>query len=279
MASAAKPLIAVCQMTSTSDKEKNFATCWGLIRGAAARGACMVFLPEAFDYIGGNAEETLSLAETLHGDTIQRYSQLARECGLWLSLGGFHEKGPNWDTDRRISNSHVVLDNTGHIVSVYRKAHLFDVDLQNGVSLRESSFTLPGAEIIRPISSPAGKLGLGVCYDLRFPEFSLALAQAGAELLTYPSAFTLTTGLAHWEVGIAFVLLPAVGNPSTLIGYNCSLPGIAKSPRHRNPVLRGCSGTDGQPQSEAGILRTRHGGRPLGGGDCPVPGRNRSLLR
>ncbi|NP_001082014.1 nitrilase 1 S homeolog [Xenopus laevis] len=200
MAGAHKPLIAVCQMTSTSDKEKNFATCSRLIREAAGRRACMVFLPEAFDYIGGSTEETLSLAESLHGDTIQRYTQLARECGLWLSLGGFHEKGPNWDTDQRISNSHVVVDNTGHIVSVYRKAHLFDVDLQNGVSLRESSSTLPGAELIRPITSPAGKIGLGVCYDLRFPEFSLALAQQGAELLTYPSAFTLTTGLAHWEV-------------------------------------------------------------------------------
>ncbi|XP_041430065.1 nitrilase 1 S homeolog isoform X2 [Xenopus laevis] len=158
MAGAHKPLIAVCQMTSTSDKEKNFATCSRLIREAAGRRACMVFLPEAFDYIGGSIEETLSLAESLHGDTIQRYTQLARECGLWLSLGGFHEKGPNWDTDQRISNSHVVVDNTGHIVSVYRKAHLFDVDLQNGVSLRESSSTLPGAELIRPITSPAGKV-------------------------------------------------------------------------------------------------------------------------
>ncbi|KAM4690762.1 deaminated glutathione amidase [Rhinophrynus dorsalis] len=195
-----KPLIAVCQLTSVSDKEKNFSTCSDLIKEAASRRACMVFLPEAFDYIGSSTEETLCLAETLEGDIIQRYTNLARECGVWLSLGGFHEKGPNWENDRRISNSHVLLDEAGHIVSVYRKTHLFDVDLRSGVSLKESNFTIPGAEIIPPVSTPAGKVGLGVCYDLRFPEMSLALAQEGAEILTYPSAFTLTTGLAHWEV-------------------------------------------------------------------------------
>ncbi|XP_053331067.1 deaminated glutathione amidase isoform X2 [Spea bombifrons] len=193
-----RPLIAVCQMTSTSDKEKNFSVCSGLIREAASRKASMVFLPEAFDYICDNTEETLSLAETLEGVTVQRYSSLARECDVWLSLGGFHEKGPCWDT--KISNSHLVLDNTGRIVSVYRKAHLFDVDLQSGVSLKESKYTIPGPGLIPPVSTPAGKVGLGVCYDLRFPEMALALSQEGAELLTYPSAFTVTTGLAHWEV-------------------------------------------------------------------------------
>ncbi|KAM4664034.1 deaminated glutathione amidase isoform 2-T4 [Discoglossus pictus] len=195
-----RPLIAVCQMTSTSDKEKNLSTGSRLIREAAARRACMVFLPEAFDYIGSSTEETLELAETLTGVTIQSYSSLARECGVWLSLGGFHENGPDWEKDRRVCNSHVVLDDTGRIVSVYRKTHLFDVDLQSGVSLKESNFTIPGAGLLRPVCTPAGKVGLGVCYDLRFPELSLALTQEGAELLTYPSAFTVTTGLAHWEV-------------------------------------------------------------------------------
>ncbi|KAM9294604.1 deaminated glutathione amidase [Gastrophryne carolinensis] len=196
----AKPLIAVCQVTSTADKENNFSTCSQLIREAAARHARMVFLPEAFDYIGGGTEETLRLAETLDGDLIQRYSALARECGVWLSLGGFHEKGPNWDSDRRISNSHLILDDAGHILSTYRKTHLFDVELQSGVSLKESAFTIPGTELVPPVSTPVGKVGLGVCYDLRFPEMSLALARQGAEILTYPSAFTVTTGLAHWEV-------------------------------------------------------------------------------
>ncbi|XP_073493705.1 deaminated glutathione amidase [Phyllobates terribilis] len=195
-----KPLIAVCQMTSTSDKEKNFSTCSRLVQEASAHRACMVFLPEACDYIGGSTEETLNLAETLQGDLIQRYSGLARDCSVWLSLGGFHEKGSDWDKDRRISNSHVILNPEGHIVSVYRKAHLFDVELQSGITLWESGFTVPGDEIVPPVSTPGGKVGLAVCYDLRFPEMSLVLSREGAEILTYPSAFTVTTGLAHWEV-------------------------------------------------------------------------------
>ncbi|MEE6514971.1 hypothetical protein FKM82_023446 [Ascaphus truei] len=153
-----KPLIAVCQMTSTSDKEKNVSTCSGLIREAASRRACMVFLPEAFDYIGSSTEETLSLSETLEGDTIRHYSSLARECRVWLSLGGFHERGPSWETDRRISNSHLILDHKGRIVSVYRKTHLFDVELKGRVSLKESNFTIPGAELVPPVSTPAGKV-------------------------------------------------------------------------------------------------------------------------
>ncbi|KAM3918092.1 deaminated glutathione amidase isoform 1-T2 [Leptodactylus fuscus] len=197
---AQKPLIAVCQMTSTADKEQNFFTCSRLIHEAAIRRASMVFLPEAFDYIGSSNEETLSLAETLQGELIQRYSALARDCCIWLSLGGFHEKGLDWDKDRRISNSHVILDAAGNVVSVYRKTHLFDVNLKSGVTLRESEFTVPGTEIVPPISTPAGRVGLTVCYDLRFPEMSLALSREGADILTYPSAFTITTGLAHWEV-------------------------------------------------------------------------------
>ncbi|KAG8430942.1 hypothetical protein GDO86_019701, partial [Hymenochirus boettgeri] len=182
-------------------QEKNFTAMFRLVRKAALRMLMVSCLrPSSLRYIGSSQRGDLSLAETLDGDTIQQYTQLARDCGIWLSLGGFHERGPDWDTDRRICNSHIVLDSTGNIVSVYRKAHLFDVDLQSGVSLRESHSTLPGTELVRPISSPAGKVGLGVCYDLRFPELSLALAQGGAEILTYPSAFTVPTGLAHWEV-------------------------------------------------------------------------------
>ncbi|KAM5129844.1 deaminated glutathione amidase isoform 4-T4 [Mantella aurantiaca] len=152
------PLIAVCQMTSTANKEDNFNAGSALIREAAAHSAAMVFLPEAFDFIGGDTQETLRLAESLEGGLVQRYAGLARECRLWLSLGGFHEKGPDWDKDRRISNSHLILDDTGSIRSVYRKAHLFDVDLQSGLSLKESDFTIPGAELVPPVCTPVGKV-------------------------------------------------------------------------------------------------------------------------
>ncbi|XP_044305138.1 deaminated glutathione amidase isoform X2 [Varanus komodoensis] len=195
-----KPLVAACQLTSTPDKEGNWVACSQLVREAAQRGAGIVFLPEAFDYIGRSTEETLSLAEPLEGETVQRYARLASECAVWLSLGGFHERGSDWESTGRIYNCHLLLDPKGAIVAAYRKTHLFDVELEGRVSLQESAFTNPGPEIVPPVSTPAGKVGLAVCYDLRFPEMSLALAQAGAELLTYPSAFTVPTGCAHWEV-------------------------------------------------------------------------------
>ncbi|KAM9368293.1 deaminated glutathione amidase isoform 2-T2 [Phaethornis superciliosus] len=195
-----KTLVAVAQVTSTPEKERNVAVCSSLVREAAQRGAAIVFLPEGFDYIGGDTEQTLNLAEGLDGDIMGRYAQLARECGVWLSLGGFHERAQDWATTGRIYNCHVVLDPTGAMVAAYRKCHLCDVDLEGSVTMQESSFTNPGTRILPPISTPAGKLGLSICYDLRFPELSLALRGAGAEILSFPSAFTFPTGSAHWEV-------------------------------------------------------------------------------
>ncbi|XP_065713718.1 deaminated glutathione amidase isoform X2 [Patagioenas fasciata] len=200
MARPPRALVAVAQVTSTPDKERNFAGCSTLVREAAERGATIVFLPEGFDFIGTDPAQTLSLAESLDGDIMGRYANLARECGVWLSLGGFHERGKDWDTTQRIYNCHALLDPTGQLVAAYRKTHLCDVELEGRVTMKESGFTNPGAEIVPPVSTPAGKLGLAVCYDLRFPELSLALRRAGADILTYPSAFTFPTGAAHWEV-------------------------------------------------------------------------------
>ncbi|XP_008318932.1 deaminated glutathione amidase [Cynoglossus semilaevis] len=201
MSTLCSPLAAVCQVTSTPDKDANFSSCKRLVEEAKERGASMVFMPEGFDYIGSSREETLSLSESLTGDTISRYAQLARNLKLWLSLGGFHERGPEWETDRRIYNSHIIINDKGDIVSVYRKSHLFDVEIpEKGVSLKESAFTIPGHSLSSPVQTPIGNVALGICYDLRFPELSLALQKHGADILTYPSAFTVATGAAHWEV-------------------------------------------------------------------------------
>ncbi|NXW86760.1 NIT1 amidase, partial [Alopecoenas beccarii] len=200
MARPPRALVAVAQVTSTPDKERNFAGCAALVREAAGRGAAIVFLPEGFDFIGTNMAQTLGLAEPLDGDIMGRYANLARECGVWLSLGGFHERGGDWATTQRIYNCHALLDPAGDLVAAYRKTHLCDVELEGRVTMKESGFTNPGTEIVPPVSTPAGKLGLAICYDLRFPELSLALRRAGADILTYPSAFTFPTGAAHWEV-------------------------------------------------------------------------------
>ncbi|KAM9827802.1 deaminated glutathione amidase [Neosynchiropus ocellatus] len=201
MSSSHRRVAAVCQLTATPDKESNFSACQEMIEQARLQGASMVFLPEGFDYIGSSREETLALSESLSGETVSRYSQMAKKLEIWLSLGGFHERGHDWESDRRIYNSHILINDKGEVVSVYRKAHLFDVELpEKGVSLKESAFTIPGPSLMPPIQTPIGKVGLGICYDIRFPELSCALQRKGAEILTFPSAFTVATGAAHWEV-------------------------------------------------------------------------------
>lgn len=127
---------------------------------------------------------------------LRRYCALAREKQIWLSLGGFQEK---IDGDRtKVHNAHLIVNDQGEIVSKYHKIHLFDVDVPGGISFRESSHTKAGTELV-VADSPVGKLGLSVCYDLRFPELYGALTRKGAEVLLVPAAFTLKTGIAHWH--------------------------------------------------------------------------------
>ncbi|KAG1671761.1 Nitrilase and fragile histidine triad fusion protein NitFhit [Nymphon striatum] len=192
-----KPLVAVCQLTSKSNKKENFETCKKLIEKAKNQGACMVFLPECYDYVGESRAQSHELAEMMDGDIISQYKRLASHLGVWLSLGGGHEKIP--DCNSKVFNTHTIIDHLGEICSVYRKTHLFDVDIPNKVRLKETDFTIPGKFINEPLNTPIGKLGLSTCYDLRFPELSVALTKMGAQVLTFPSAFTKTTGMAHWE--------------------------------------------------------------------------------
>ncbi|XP_022795314.1 nitrilase homolog 1-like [Stylophora pistillata] len=191
-------LVAVCQMNSTSDVERNLGICKDLINKAKSRGAKVVFLPECFDYVGENSEQSLSMAEPLESTRMQSLCELAKELGVWLSLGGYHEKGP--PDDKRLRNSHVIVNDHGSIVAVYRKIHLFDIDVKDGPRLKESDTCIPGDQIVPPVPTPVGNVGLAICYDVRFPELSLILAQQGADILTFPSAFTQITRSAHWEV-------------------------------------------------------------------------------
>ncbi|XP_027040871.1 deaminated glutathione amidase-like [Pocillopora damicornis] len=191
-------LVAVCQMNSTNDVDRNMGICKDLINKAKSRGAKFVFLPECFDYVGENSEQSLSMAEPLESPRMQILCELAKELGVWLSLGGYHEKGP--PDDKRLRNSHVIVNDSGSIVAVYRKIHLFDIDVKDGPRLKESDTCIPGNQIVPPVSTPVGNVGLAICYDVRFPELSLILAQQGADILTFPSAFTQITGSAHWEV-------------------------------------------------------------------------------
>lgn len=193
------PLIAVCQMTSTADKEKNLETVCELTAKAKSRSASIAFFPEACDYLADNKKDIVAMAEPLTGQTVAKYKEIARNNNIWLSLGGLHEALP--DNSQRICNTHIVIDSEGQLVGAYRKMHLFDMENKStGVRLMESDYVLRGDKIESPILTPVGKLALSICYDMRFPELSLSLRNMGAEILTYPSAFTYQTGAAHWEV-------------------------------------------------------------------------------
>ncbi|KAK2979318.1 hypothetical protein RJ640_013282, partial [Escallonia rubra] len=189
--------VAAAQMTSINDLAANFATCSRLVKEAASAGAKLLCFPENFSYVGAKDGDSLKIAESLDGPIMIGYRSLARESNIWLSLGGFQERGSD---HAHLCNTHVLIDDCGNIRSTYRKMHLFDVDIPGGSVYKESSFTEAGKEIVS-VDSPIGRLGLTVCYDLRFPEVYQQLRfHHDAQVLLVPAAFTKVTGQAHWEI-------------------------------------------------------------------------------
>ena len=212
-------LMAAVQMTSTADRRKNMDTALRLVGEAAELGARLVGLPENFSFMG-REEERIAGAETLEGPTVSALREVARSRGLHVLAGSIAEKV---DEPGKTANTSVLIADDGAIVASYRKIHLFDVAIPDGARYAESETVLPGDKVV--IAPTAlGRVGLTVCYDLRFPELYRALATLGAEVITIPSAFTLFTGKDHWEVlvraraieNLTYVLAPAqVGRHSS----------------------------------------------------------------
>jgi len=200
-------------MRSTPDVDANLGTVERLVQRAVDSGAECVLLPEAFAYIGPDTGKREILEPLPSGGPIlERCQALAARTAAHLILGGFHERAD----DGRAFNTCIHLDRGGAIVDLYRKIHLFDVDLADGTRLAESDGTAPGNRaVVTP--TPFGLLGLSICYDVRFPALYQALVDRGAVALTVPSAFTLSTGKDHWHVLLraraiecqAYVLAPA----------------------------------------------------------------------
>jgi len=189
-----KFLAAAVQMLASDDKAANLKEAAHWIRRAAAEGARLVALPEVFIWRGSKKLER-QFAEEIPGPSSNALAQLARELKIYLLAGSILEAIP----DRgKAYNTSLLFDPAGRPLASYRKIHLFDVDLANGVSLRESETRAHGAEIVTA-RTELGVVGLSVCYDLRFPELYRALAKNGAQILFVPSAFTAYTGEAHWE--------------------------------------------------------------------------------
>lgn len=183
-------------MLSTNDKNHNRDQVGELFSRAKGK-ADFLFLPECCDYVGRNVEETLNLAEPLSGFTVEFYRKICKDYGMWGSFGGIHEI--SHENSGKVFNTHIIINANGELVALYRKLHLFDVDTPD-FKFRESKIVSPGTGIVKPIETPIGRIGLQICYDIRFPECPIWLKKQGAQILTYPSAFSMATGKAHWDI-------------------------------------------------------------------------------
>ena len=185
--------VAAIQMTSTEDVEKNLRTAEREVRGAKKAGAHLVALPENFAYLKKEGSR-IAFKTSLDGDLVDSMRRLARELRVHLLLGSVPEAIPR---SRRVYNTSVLIDSRGDLQAVYRKIHLFDIAIRGGVELRESKTVAPGEDTVVAETS-LGRLGLSICYDLRFPELYRQLTMDGAQVLFVPAAFTSYTGPHHW---------------------------------------------------------------------------------
>jgi predicted amidohydrolase len=188
-------MAAVVQMTSTGDVEGNLAAAERLAGEAAARGARFISLPENFAYLRSEGEPVPE-PQPLDGPWVTRMRGLARGLGVTLLLGSLPERIAG---ERRVHNTSVLLGPDGTTLAVYRKIHLFDIDLPGLEHLKESRAVVPGSDLV-VAQAPFGPVGLSICYDLRFPELYRQLSRRGARILAVPSAFTDRTGKDHWEL-------------------------------------------------------------------------------
>jgi deaminated glutathione amidase len=185
---------AAVQLNSTDEYDRNLEVAERLVRAAAADGAKLVVLPEKWTMLGP-PEALRSSAEPLDGPALSAAADWARELEVFLVAGSVPEVVPGWE---KLANTSVLFGPDGKRLALYRKIHMFDVDVGD-VSYRESESEQPGDEIV--VGEAGGVLvGLTVCYDLRFPELYRILALRGARVITVPSAFTERTGRDHWEV-------------------------------------------------------------------------------
>jgi deaminated glutathione amidase len=213
--------VAAIQMTSSHIVADNLAAAGDLLREAKDLGCDIACLPENFSFIGLRDADKLQVAEPDGEGVVQSFlSDTARELKMWILGGTIVLRG---DSDRRVANSSLLIDADGERVARYDKIHLFDVTIPGrDEQYRESTHVTPGRETVIA-DTPVGKLGLSVCYDMRFPELYRELVSQGAEWLAMPAAFTVPTGRAHWETllraraieNLCYVVAPAQAGTHT----------------------------------------------------------------
>ncbi|HTE55281.1 MAG TPA: carbon-nitrogen hydrolase family protein [Kofleriaceae bacterium] len=191
-------IVAAAQLCSTNDVTANLAVCRKLAADAAERGAEMFALPECFAFIGRTLGDRLPVAERLDrpGPIVEEVRDMARKHRMWVVAGGMPEVS---GVPQKTYNTCLVVDPDGETRAVYRKIHMFDVKIPGRAELCESSSTAAGDDVV-VAQTPFARLGLSICYDVRFPELYRVLAvERGAEVLMVPAAFTAHTGAAHWH--------------------------------------------------------------------------------
>jgi predicted amidohydrolase len=204
--------VAAVQLNASADRAANMAVADRLTRAAAADGARLIVLPEKWTAMGSE-QELRDAAEPLDGETVAWARAIAHELGVDLVAGSILERVPGQE---KLANTSVHVDPHGEIKAVYRKLHMFDVEV-GGRSYRESELEQPGEEIVLSRTSDGVELGLSICYDLRFPELYRILAVRGALLVAVPAAFTLATTRDHWET---LVRARAIENQAFVIAAN-----------------------------------------------------------
>jgi predicted amidohydrolase len=202
--SPASAFTAACiQFTAGPDPEPNLRQVGDLVRRARDGGADLIMTPEASNLIESGMRRRDKARREADDPFLAGMRELARELGAWLLLGSLvidpaGEPGAAAD-EERLANRSFLIDAQGRVIARYDKIHMFDIDLAGGESYRESSAYRPGGHTV-VADTPWGRLGMSVCYDVRFPHLYRALAQAGADFLSVPSVFTVPTGRAHWHV-------------------------------------------------------------------------------
>mmetsp|Transcript_17262 Transcript_17262/g.33903 ORF Transcript_17262/g.33903 Transcript_17262/m.33903 type:complete len:297 (+) Transcript_17262:125-1015(+) len=196
--------LAMCQVLVGTDKAANLASARKAVQEAASNGAKLVSLPECFnspyatDMFPKYAEEIPSSAKDLDAEihpSTAMLIEVAKESGVYLVGGSFPEK----DSEGKVYNTCLVVSPEGELLAKHRKVHLFDIDVPGGITFKESD-TLSAGNSVTVFDTPYCKVGVGICYDIRFPEYAMLLREQGCKLLVYPGAFNTTTGPAHWEL-------------------------------------------------------------------------------
>lgn len=207
--------VAVVQMVSSADLTSNLESLLGCFEHAAKQGVELLVLPENFAMMGYADTDKYGIAEVMGEGRIQQWiSHLAQTFGLWVIAGTIPLQG----RDHRVCASSLVFDAQGLCVARYDKIHLFDVQVSDEETHQESNTIAPGSSVV-VVDTPVGRVGLSVCYDVRFPELYHQMLKQGAEIFTVVSAFTSVTGQAHWDIllraraieNVAYVLAPNQG--------------------------------------------------------------------